>query len=70
MLAAEVRGDVINDDGVLRIARIRVRYEIEIPPGTRPEADRALETHVEHCPVARTLMPCVEIDWQAEITES
>ncbi|MFB6240685.1 MAG: OsmC family protein [Gemmatimonadota bacterium] len=68
-LTAEARGDVVKEDGVLVIARIHVRYEIEVPAGKRGDAERALEKHVENCPVARTLTPCVEIDWEAEITE-
>ncbi len=56
-------------DGTLRITRIHVRYEIVIPMGKRREAERALEHHVAHCPVAQTLTPCVEIVWDAEIRE-
>jgi len=56
-------------EGTLRITRIHVRYEIVIPKGKRREAERALEHHVAHCPVAQTLTPCVEIVWDAEIRE-
>ena len=56
-------------EGTLRITRIHVRYEIVIPKGKQPEAERALEHHVAHCPVAQTLTPCVEIVWDAEIRE-
>ena len=56
-------------EGTLRITRIHVHYEIVIPKGKRPEAERALEHHVAHCPVAQTLTPCVEIVWDAEIRE-
>lgn len=68
-LTSEARGEVVKRDGVLEIERIEVRYEVEIPAGKREEAERALETHVENCPVARTLTPCVEIEWEAEIRE-
>lgn len=68
-LTSEARGEIVKRDGVLEIDRIEVRYEIEIPAGKREEAERALENHVENCPVARTLMPCVEIEWEAEIRE-
>ncbi|MFQ5890157.1 MAG: OsmC family protein [Gemmatimonadota bacterium] len=64
-----VVGEIGERDGTLRIMRIRVRYEIEIPAGKRSEAERALEHHVSHCPVAQTLTPCVEIEWEAEIKE-
>ena len=60
---------MVSDDGVLRIERIRVRYEITVPAGREPAARRALERHVDGCPVAQTLLPCVEIEWEAEVTE-
>ena len=60
---------MVSDDGVLRIERIRVRYEITVPGGREPAARRALERHVDGCPVAQTLLPCVEIEWEAEVTE-
>ncbi|MFQ5679219.1 MAG: OsmC family protein [Gemmatimonadota bacterium] len=68
-LRAHVRGEINEHDGTLKIDRIRVRYEIRIPSGTREATERALEVHASNCPVARTLMPCVQIDWEADIEE-
>lgn len=68
-LTGEARGQIVKRDGVLEIDRIEVRYDIEIPAGKREEAERALENHVQNCPVARTLIPCVEIEWEADIRE-
>lgn len=56
-------------DGVLRITRVHVTYRLKVPEGKREAAERALEKHVDGCPVAQTLLPCVEIDWDAEIEE-
>ena len=53
----------------MKIDRILVRYEIRIPSGTREAAERALEVHASKCPVAYTLMPCVDIQWEADIEE-
>ena len=47
-----------------------MRYEILVPSGMRAETERALAHHASKCPVAQTLMPCVEIEWEAEITEA
>lgn len=55
---------------MLQITRIEVEYDLEIPAGERDAADRALATHVENCPVAQTLIPCVEIQWEAEVREA
>ena len=63
-------GDVEAVDGVLKVTRIHVTYRMTIPRGRREAAERALETHVDHCPVAQTLLPCVEIGWDAEIEEA
>ena len=64
-----MRGEIDPRDGTLRIGRIRIRYAIRIPSDTREEAERALELHVSRCPVAQTLTPCVEIEWEADIVE-
>jgi len=64
-----VTGEIDPDDGTLRVVRIRVRYSLRIPAGMRDDAERALEHHVSKCPVARTLSPCVEIAWEADIQE-
>lgn len=40
-----------------------------VPAGKREAAERALEMHREHCPVAVTLTPCVDIEWEADIEE-
>lgn len=55
---------------MLKIVRISVRYRIRIPEGKREKAERALGIHVSKCPVAQTLTPCVEIEWDANITEA
>lgn len=66
---AQVEGDVEAIDRVLRIARIRVRYEIQIPKGTREAAERAVATHAEKCPAATSVRDCIPIEITAEITE-
>ena len=66
---AHVEGDVEAVDRVLRIARIRVRYEIAIPAGTREAADRAVATHAAKCPAAMSVRDCIPIEITADITE-
>ena len=68
-VAADVEGDVEAVDRVLRIARMRVRYRISIPKGTREAAERALATHAEKCPAAMSVKGCIPIDITSEITE-
>ncbi len=66
---ADVEGDVEAVDKVLRIARIRVRYTLRIPKGTRDAAERALATHEQKCPAASSVRACIPIEIGAEITE-
>ena len=68
-LQAAVEGDIEAVDKVLRITRIRVRYTIRIPAGTREKAERAVATHSTKCPAANSIRGCIELDISAEITE-
>jgi organic hydroperoxide reductase OsmC/OhrA len=68
-MSADVEGDVEAVDRVLRIARMRMRYRIKIPKGTREAAERALATHAEKCPAAMSVRGCIPIDITADITE-
>ena len=68
-VSADVEGDVEAVDRVLKIARMRVRYQLRIPKGTREAAERALATHAEKCPAAMSVRGCIPIDIAADITE-
>jgi len=68
-VSAQVEGDVEAVDKVLRIARMRVRYAIRIPEGTREAAERAVATHHVKCPAAMSVRDCIPIEITADITE-
>lgn len=68
-VAARVEGDVEAVDRVLRIARMRVHYDIRIPRGMRAAADRAVATHEQKCPAATSVRGCIPIAITADITE-
>ena len=68
-VSADVEGDVEAVDRVLRIARMRVRYRISIPKGTREAAERAVATHEQKCPAATSVRGCIPIEISAEIQE-
>ena len=68
-MRAEVEGDVEAVDRVLKIARIRVRYALRIPAGTRDAAERALATHEQKCPAAASVRGCIPIQIEADINE-
>ena len=68
-IEAAVEGDIEAVDNVLRITRIRVRYRLRIPAGTRERAERAVATHASKCPAASSVRGCIDLDIAADITE-
>ncbi len=54
---------------MLVIRRIQVRYRLKVEPAKREVAERVMGFHVEHCPVARTLSPCVAISTALEMED-
>lgn len=68
-MRAQVEGDVEPVDRVLRIARIRVHYDIRVPKGTREAAERAVATHQDKCPAATSVRDCIPIAITADIHE-
>ena len=69
-LVTQVEGDIEDIDGVLKITKIRLRYQFKIPPGTRDKADRALATHAEKCPAYQSVKGCIDCSWDADIVEA
>lgn len=68
-ITASVEGEIEAVDKVLKIARIRVRYTLAIPKGTRERAERAVHRHPTSCPAANSVRDCIELDISADITE-
>ena len=69
-ITAAVEGDIEAVDRVLKITRIRVRYALVIPAGTREKAERAVSRHPSSCPAANTIRACIELEISADITEA
>lgn len=68
-IVAEVSGDVVKEGRVLKIARIEVVYHLAVDAERRDTVARIHSFHADHCPVARTLQGCVEIETRFEIKE-
>jgi uncharacterized OsmC-like protein len=66
---ADVEGDIEDVDGVLKITRIRLRYQFKIPSGNRDKVERAVEAHAEKCPAYLSVKDCIECTWEAVIEE-
>ena len=68
-ITAQVEGDIEAVNNVLRITRIRVRYDLKIPKGKREAAERAVARHPSSCPAANSVNGCIDIDISATIIE-
>ena len=68
-IRATVEGDIEAIEKVLRITRIRVRYALAVPAGTRAAAERAVATHPAGCPAHNSIEGCIDVDIKADITE-
>jgi organic hydroperoxide reductase OsmC/OhrA len=61
-LTADAVGEVVvDDDDVLRLRKIVVRYTLRAPESQRAAAERANEHHARHCPNARSVAAAIEI---------
>jgi hypothetical protein len=59
---AQVRGDIENVGGVLKITRIDVAYALKLAPEKRPEAQACFDLYLPHCPAAQSVIGCIAID--------
>jgi hypothetical protein len=67
--AARVEGDIEDVDGVLRISRIRVDYELKVPAGKADEAQEVFSGYLKGCPAAMSVIGCIDIIDSLQITE-
>lgn len=68
-LTADVRGQVVKDEGVLVVRAIHVRYNLKASGADGDAIQRAFEMHPMRCPVYRTLHGCIEITTELAVTE-
>ncbi len=68
-LSSEAVGEIELDGKVLVIRRIHVRYHLKLEAAKREIAERVMGFHVERCPVARSLTPCIAISTALEMEE-
>jgi hypothetical protein len=55
-------------DRIILLTRIDVHYTIRLPEGAdREKVDRALATHVDKCPTAKSIEDSVAVAWTADI---
>ena len=68
-LTADATGEVVVDpDGVLRLRRIRVVYQLMADESQRAAAERAHAHHARHCPNARSVSDSIDVVSELHIT--
>ncbi len=66
---AHVEGDIEDVNGVLKITRIRVHYDLKVPRGKADEARQAFDQYLPSCPGAQSVIGCIHIEHDARIEE-
>jgi hypothetical protein len=58
---AEVKGEIENVNGVLKIARIHLNYFINTEDEKKKDAEIALGEYLPLCPGAQSVIGCIDI---------
>lgn len=67
---ADVEGDIEDVGGVLRITEIRVRYRLKVDEGMEEDARQAMDTYLEQCPAAQSVVGCIRLEHELILTEA
>lgn len=66
---ADVRGDIEDVDGVLKITRIHVQYTLKLLPDKHSEAQACFESYMTRCPAAQSVVGCIDISHSLDMTD-
>jgi uncharacterized OsmC-like protein len=69
-LETEVEGDIEEENKLLLLTKVHIKYKLSIPKGKRAEAERALQLHDSRCPVSQSVQRGIKVEWSADITEA
>ena len=58
---ATATGDIEAVDGILKITRIHVSYQLKLPPEKRAEAEEAFGSYITRCPSAQSVIDAITI---------
>jgi uncharacterized OsmC-like protein len=64
---AFVTGDIEDVNGLLKITRIHVRYDLRVPPHQEADARWALETYITLCPAAQSVVDSIDLTHELAI---
>jgi organic hydroperoxide reductase OsmC/OhrA len=66
---ATVTGDVEDVNGVLKIVRIKVHYNLKLPADKRPDAEEAFNNYITLCPAAQSVVEAITITHELEMVD-
>lgn len=66
---ADVKGDIENVEGILKITKIHVRYTLKLPADKRSEAESCFEAYLPNCPAAQSVIGCIDIEHALEMSD-
>ena len=58
---AEVKGDIEDVDGVLKITHIHVHYFLDATHEQKKDAEDSLGVYLSQCPAAQSVIGCIKI---------
>lgn len=67
---ATVTGDIEAVDGVLKITRIFVSYDLKLPPQQRQKAREAFGVYLPSCPGAQSVIGCIDLQHELNMEDA
>ena len=65
---ATVTGDIEAVEGVLKVTRIKVQYDLKLPQKQVQDAQEALDNYITRCPAAQSVIGCIDISHDLALT--
>lgn len=66
---AIVTADIEDVDGVLKITRIHVHYDLKLPPGKREAAEAAFSSYLHLCPAAQSVLGSIQVTHELQLAD-
>ena len=66
---ATVTGDIEDVNGVLKIVRINVQYNLKLPADKRADAQEAFNNYITLCPAAQSVIEAIKITHELEMVD-
>ena len=64
---ARVTGDIEDVEGVLKITRINVVYQLRLPDAQREAAESCFNNYIHKCPAAQSVIGCIHVSHELEM---